>query len=95
MTALLPGATDTDFFKKANAATTKQAMEMKLDDPADVAKDGYNALMKGETKVISGFKNKVQATMGSVVPEQSAADNFRKTMEESNVAEQRKKVGGQ
>lgn len=95
MTALLPGATDTDFFNKAGAANTKQAMEMKLDDPADVAKDGYEALMNGETKVISGFRNKVQATVGSVVSEQAAADNFRKTMEDSDVAEQRKKVGGQ
>ncbi len=95
MTALLPGATDTDFFNKAGATNTKQAMEMKLDDPADVAKDGYDALMNGETKVISGFRNKVQATVGSVVSEQAAADNFRKTMEDSDVAEQRKKVGGQ
>ena len=95
MTALLPGATDTDFFNKAGATTTKQAMEMKLDDPADVAKDGYEALMKGETKVISGFRNKVQATVGNIVSEQAAADNFRKTMEESEVAEERTKVGGQ
>ena len=95
MTALLPGATDTNFFTKAGASNTKQAMEMKLDDPADVAKDGYDALMRGETKVISGFRNKVQATVGSVVSEQAAADNFRKTMEESDVAEERKKVGGQ
>ncbi len=48
MTALLPGATDTDFFNKADAENTKQVQDMNLDDPADVAKDGYEALMHGK-----------------------------------------------
>ena len=71
LTALLPGATDTDFFNKAEATNTKQVQDMKLDDPADVAKDGYEALMAGKDQVISGFKNKVQAAMSNIMPRTS------------------------
>ena len=87
MTALLPGATDTDFFNKADAENTKQVQDMKLDDPADVAKDGYEALMAGKDQVISGFKNKMQSAMSSILPEQAGADNFKKTMEESDTGD--------
>src|SRR5690606_25632158 len=58
MTALLPGATDTDFFHKADGEDTVIHRESNLSDPADVARDGYEALMSGESRVISGFKNK-------------------------------------
>lgn len=87
ITALLPGATDTDFFNKAEAENTKQVQDMKLDDPADVAKDGYEALMSGEAQVVSGFKNKIQAAMSNIMPEQTAATNMRKTLEESDSQE--------
>lgn len=83
MTALLPGATDTDFFNKADAEDTKQYQDMKLDDPAFVAKAGYEALMAGDSKVVPGIKNKVMAAMSTVLPEQMAASGMRKTMEES------------
>ena len=42
-------------------------------DPADVAKDGYEALMAGKDKVISGFKNKVQVTMSNLMPDSAVA----------------------
>ncbi|MBA3649687.1 MAG: SDR family oxidoreductase [Chitinophagales bacterium] len=60
LTALLPGASDTDFFHKAHAEDTVTYREEKLSKPADVARDGYEALMKGESKIVSGWKNKVQ-----------------------------------
>ncbi len=47
VTALMPGATETNFFYRAGADDTKLGTEEK-DDPADVAKDGFEALMKGE-----------------------------------------------
>lgn len=50
LTALLPGATDTDFFNKADMQQSKIVQEEKLDDPADVAKDGYEAMMRGDDK---------------------------------------------
>lgn len=84
MTALLPGATDTDFFHKANAEQTVTYQETELADPADVANDGWEALMKGESRVISGMKNKIQAAMGNVVPDSIQAEQLRKQMEQSD-----------
>lgn len=63
VTALQPGATDTDFFNKADMQRSKIVQDKEsLSDPADVAKDGYEALMSGKDKVVSGFKNKVMVT---------------------------------
>lgn len=78
LTALMPGATDTDFFRKADMLESKVVQEGKLDDPATVAKDGYNALMAGDDKVISGFKNKAQIAMTNLMPDSIVADNMRK-----------------
>lgn len=80
VTVLLPGATDTDFFNKADMLDSK-IMESKMSDPADVAKDGYEALMSGDDKVISGMKNKVQVTMGNITPDAMAAEQMRKQQE--------------
>jgi short-subunit dehydrogenase len=62
ITALLPGATDTDFFNKANMQDSKIVQDKsQLASPADVARDGYEALKAGKDMVISGMGNKVQA----------------------------------
>lgn len=81
ITSLLPGATDTDFFNKADMEASKVVQEGKLGDAATVAKDGYEALMAGKDMVISGFMNKVQVAMANVMPDSTAADNMRKTQE--------------
>jgi uncharacterized protein len=82
ITALQPGATDTDFFNKAGMQDSKIVQdESKLSDPAQVAKDGYEALMAGDDKVVSGFKNKLQTTMANVMPESMVADNMKKQQE--------------
>jgi short-subunit dehydrogenase len=81
MTALIPGASDTDFFKKAHAEHTLIYNDTKLSDPAKVAKDGYAALMKGKSKVISGMKNKVQVAMSNVLPTETVTKGTRKMME--------------
>lgn len=77
VTALLPGATDTDFFHKAGMEESK-VMDTKMSDPADVAKDGYEALMSGDDKVISGLKNKAQVAMANVTPDSMVADMMNK-----------------
>jgi short-subunit dehydrogenase len=77
MTALLPGATETDFFYKAGMQKTKEWNENPLSDPAVVAKDGYAALMSGDTRVVSGFKNKFMVAMSNITPEQALAENMR------------------
>lgn len=77
VTALMPGATDTDFFNKADMTESKAVQdENALSDPAVVAKDGYDALMSGKDKVISGFKNKVQIGMSNILPDTVVAHNM-------------------
>jgi short-subunit dehydrogenase len=86
ITALLPGATDTDFFHKANQEDTKGYREGKLAAPEEVAKDGYEALMRGESKIISGAKTKMHVFMSDLLGDKAAAANSRKQMEPSDKA---------
>lgn len=80
LTALQPGATDTDFFNKADMQESK-ILDSGLSDPAKVAKDGYEALMSGDDKVISGFKNKMMVGMSNVMPESTVAAQMNKMQE--------------
>jgi len=86
VTVLVPGATDTDFFHKANMEDSR-ILETKLSDPAEVARDGYNALLAGEDKRVSGMKNKVQVTMGQVMSDSMAAENMKKQQEPKDESE--------
>ncbi|HET8789330.1 MAG TPA: SDR family NAD(P)-dependent oxidoreductase [Actinomycetes bacterium] len=73
VTALQPGPTDTEFFDRAGMDDTKVA-EAKKDDPAEVAKDGFEALMAGKDHVIAGsVKNKAQVVGGKVLSEKARA----------------------
>ncbi|MBC7851049.1 MAG: SDR family oxidoreductase [Chitinophagaceae bacterium] len=84
ITALLPGATDTDFFNKAGMLNSKVVQENKLDDPAKVAKDGYDALMSGDDMVVSGIKNKVQVAMSNVMSDEFVAERMNQQQKPSN-----------
>ena len=77
ITALMPGPTDTNFFHRAEMDDTKVGAGEKA-DPADVAKDGYEAMKKGEDKVVSGWKNKLEAAMTNVVSDSMLAEQHRK-----------------
>jgi short-subunit dehydrogenase len=73
VTALMPGPTDTNFFERAGLADTKIGQGPK-DDPAEVAKDGFEALMAGKEKVVAGSaRNKVQAAAARMMPDQAKA----------------------
>jgi uncharacterized protein len=73
VTALQPGPTDTNFFNRAGMEDTKVGTGRK-DDPADVARDGFNALMEGKDHVVAGsFSNWLQDTMAQVTPEKAKA----------------------
>lgn len=85
ITALLPGATDTDFFNKAEMNASKVVQGGKLADAATVAKDGYEALMNGDDKVVSGLKNKIQVAMTNITPDSRAADMMKKQQEPAPV----------
>ncbi len=85
ITALQPGATDTDFFAKADMLESKAVQDKsKLSDPAKVAKDGYDALMKGDDKVVSGAKNKFQTALGNIMPDTMLAEQVSKQQEPVN-----------
>jgi short-subunit dehydrogenase len=85
LTALLPGITDTDFFNKAQMQDSKAVQDKdKMADPADVAKDGYEALMNGEDMVVSGAGNKFQAAMSGVTTDKKLASKMAKQQEPKN-----------
>jgi short-subunit dehydrogenase len=81
ITYLMPGATDTDFFRKANMENSKMVQDGSLADPAKVAKDGYDALMSGDEKIISGFKNKAMVAGTKLISDDLAAKAMHKQME--------------
>jgi short-subunit dehydrogenase len=81
ITALQPGVTDTDFFNKADATEMRAVQEGDPADPAKVARDGYEALMKGEAKVVSGAMNKMQAAMSNIISDEALAEQMRKQNE--------------
>lgn len=80
VTCLMPGATETEFFERAGMEDTKVG-QSKKDDPVDVAKVGFQAMMKGEGDVVSGVKNKVMTTVASVTPSGVLAEQHRKKAE--------------
>jgi short-subunit dehydrogenase len=77
VTCLMPGVTDTEFFERADLLDTKIGTEEKM-NPADVARQGYDAMMNGEGQVITGWKNKVQAAMAHVTPAERLAKQHSK-----------------
>ena len=81
VTSLLPGVTDTDFFHKADMENAKIIKEGKKADAADVAKDGFDALMNDKDMIVSGFMNKVQVAMSNVTPDSMVADKTKKQQE--------------
>lgn len=83
VTALMPGRTDTDFFYKADLTDSKEYQDHKLDDPSEVARDGYKALMSGESRVISGAQNKMMVGMMNSMPDSANASTMQKNMQPS------------
>jgi short-subunit dehydrogenase len=77
VTCLMPGATETDFFERADMLDTKVGTAKK-DDPAAVAKIGFEAMLNGDGDVVSGWQNKLQAAIASVLPAGITAELHRK-----------------
>ncbi len=80
VTCLKPGATETEFFHRANLDDTKVG-QAKKDDPADVAKTGWEAMKSGEPAVIHGLKNKLQVAAADVMTDAMTAEIHRKQTE--------------
>jgi len=81
VTALMPGPTDTNFFHRAGMDDTK-AGAGKKDDPAEVARQGFEALMAGKDHVVAGsLKSKLSGAANEVLPETAKAEAHRSLAE--------------
>jgi uncharacterized protein len=81
VTALMPGPTDTNFFHRAGMDDTKVGADQK-DDPDEVAKQGFEALMAGKDHIIAGsLKTKLLANVSKVLPDTVSAEQHRKLSE--------------
>ncbi len=82
VTLLMPGATDTDFFDKADMENTKVYREKDLDDPGEVAKLAYDAMKNGDARVL-GKAARMNVAMATIMPDAAMAANMEKQMQPS------------
>ncbi len=80
VTCLMPGATETNFFARADMLDTAVGQADK-DDPADVAKTGFDAMLRGDGDIVGGWKNTLQTALASVTPSGLLAEQHRKMAE--------------
>jgi short-subunit dehydrogenase len=82
VTALLPGPTDTEFFDRAGMQDTRVGASDSKDDPAQVARQGFDALMAGEAQVLGGsLASRAMGAISRVTPDALAAKANRKLSE--------------
>jgi len=87
ITSLMPGPTDTEFFERAEMEDTAVGGGEK-DDPAEVARQGFDALMAGDERVVAGsFKNKAQVAAGRILPDSIKAEKHREMAEPGSAKE--------
>ena len=80
VTCLMPGATETDFFERADMLDTRVGAQKK--QPADeVAKSGFEAMMRGEGDVVTGWANKLRAAIAHILPANVLAEQHRELAE--------------
>lgn len=77
VTCLMPGATETEFFARADMLDTKVG-QAKKHDAADVARQGFEAMMRGDGQVVTGWQNKLQAAIAHVTPSDILAEMHRR-----------------
>ncbi|MBV8868028.1 MAG: SDR family NAD(P)-dependent oxidoreductase, partial [Acetobacteraceae bacterium] len=80
VTCLMPGATETEFFERADMMDTKVGTAKK-DDAAQVARTGFDAMMRGTGDVVTGWHNKLQTAIANVTPSDMLAEQHRKMAE--------------
>src|SRR5207237_10610929 len=85
VTCLMPGATETDFFERADMLDTKIG-QSKKDDPANVAKQGFEAMMRGEGDVVTGWHNKLRSAIALVTDSDMLAERHRRAAEPGSAA---------
>jgi short-subunit dehydrogenase len=80
VTCLKPGATDTEFFERADMLDTKVG-QAKKDDPADVAQTGWEAMKEGKRSIVYGWMNQLQVAGAKVLGGGVSAEMHRKQAE--------------
>lgn len=80
VTCLMPGATDTEFFARAELEDTRIG-QAKKDDPDEVARIGFDAMMRGEGDVVSGWSNKLKTALSLITPAEMLARAHRREAE--------------
>jgi short-subunit dehydrogenase len=86
VTCLMPGATETDFFERADMLDTKVGTEKKM-SAEEVAKLGFEAMEKGDGDVVAGWNNKLRAAISHVMPSGALAEMHRKMAAPGTAAE--------
>jgi short-subunit dehydrogenase len=82
VTSLMPGPTETEFFERADMMDTKIGASDSKDDPADVARDGFEALMAGKERVVShSLSTRAQGRLSRLMPDSVKAEMHRKMAE--------------
>jgi short-subunit dehydrogenase len=76
VTCLMPGATETDFFERADMLDTKVGRQKKQ-DPADVAEAGFDAMMDGKGDVVTGWQNQLRSAIANILPAGMVAEMHR------------------
>lgn len=88
VTALMPGATETNFFHRAGLDDTKVGVAKK-DDPAEVAKQGFEALMAGKDSILAeSLVTKIGGAIGSILPDTITSEMNRKLSEPGSADKQ-------
>lgn len=78
VTVLMPGPTDTEFFRRANMLDTPVGKDDGKEDPAKTARNGWDAMVDGSAHVVSGVKNKIQAALSHLTPDTMLAKQHTK-----------------
>jgi short-subunit dehydrogenase len=76
VTCLMPGATETEFFERADMMDTKVG-QSKKDEASDVARTGFDAMMRGDGDVVTGWMNKLRSAIANVTPAGLLAEMHR------------------
>jgi len=76
VTCLMPGPTDTEFFRRADLLDTKVGSDSEQ-PAAEVAKIGFDAMQRGDADVVVGWRNKLQAAVANVLPATLLAEQHR------------------
>ncbi len=93
VTALCPGPTDTDFFPKAGMENVRGFQKSDVMAPQEVARAGYEGLMKEDLFVVPGMMNKALVAARRVLSESAQASMNEKFYEEVPPEERQRKRG--